>query len=1328
MRTAASFFQDRKLLAGALALAILYYLGARIGLVLAVEKTNSSPVWPSAGIAVAGLLLLGWRIWPGIWLGAFVGNAIVYWQNQVGSPMSILTASTIIASGNTLGALMGWYACARWIGRSEDGSLQLDPDLMFDKMSVFQFACAALAAGLTSAVFGPAVVCAWNIAPWEKYPLLAFTWFCGDATGILYMTPFLLSIAPASWFDEPQGMDYQPGWRERIRRRPGFWSEAVLAFMVLGATCWFVMAGPYSKQQPGVSALVLNFLIIAPLTWIAVRIGSRVTSVALILMAAFVVWQAKRQHGELNPGSDIHTTLVWLGFLWIGGVISLTLASIVTTNKRAIGSLRAAKAALEATMDAIPAMVCVAHDSHCNGITGNSRAHEMLRVPQGKQLFPDSDDGPNGNFEIRINGVNPPLKELAMHKAAATGKPVVGQEQEVIFPDGDVRIIYGNAVPLRDDYGDPRGCVAAFVDVTERRRDEKALRESKQQLAADLAAMTRMQQVSVSLVQAGDFATLLHEILDAAIEISHADMGLIQLLEDGSPRIVAQRGFDESFINFFDKIPEGGAASWTAMQHSVRIIIEDVTTSPVFANTPALDVMLEAGARAVQFTPLVSRSGRVLGLFSTHYHEPQRPGDQAVRLLDILARQAADLIERTQAEWAMRESEERFRTMADLAPVMIWMSGADTHCNYFNAPWLEFTGRPIEQEVAEGWLEGVHPDDRTRFMDTYVSSFNARLEFKVEFRLRRHDGEYRWILDHGVPRFGAAGEFIGYIGSCMDITDRRRDESDTSFLLGLSEQRRRASTAEDAMACTVDALGLHFAVDRCLFASVDAEGDNFTVGRDFRKQGVPLAGAYSMSTFGPDVVSTLRAGRFVTITDVGRDFRTAGRAVGFRRMEAGACAIAPLLRDGRTVALLAIITRGPRIWDQREISLFITVAERMWLAMERLRLTNELSASEARFRTMAEWVPVFIFTTGPDGRVDYINERFSDYTGMAAHTAAGDGWMQVIHPEDMALAMHLWRSSVTTGQPFSCGLRMRSSDGDHRWFRINAHPVYAEHGRIVKWFGSCADIDDLMRSQTQLRALNDKLEERVTERTAQLLTANNELEREFQERQRLEVQMLEISERERRVLGQDLHDGLCQHLSGLSFMAATLALTLRDKGMRDDANKLEDLTGHIRSAAGQARDVAKGLHPVDVDANGLVAALKDLAARYSTKGTLQCRLHCVRPVPVQDNSVALHLYRIAQEAVVNAIKHAGAGRIVIDLSSSGEEITLSVWDDGHGLPEKSRLQLGMGLHLMKYRAGVIGGKLTIQRAERGGTMVTCVLPVRPVDEYDPPAVAELSTP
>src|SRR6059036_2026920 len=145
--------------------------------------------------------------------------------------------------------------------------------------------------------------------------------------------------------------------------------------------------------------------------------------------------------------------------------------------------------------------------------------------------------------------------------------------------------------------------------------------------------------------------------------------------------------------------------------------------------------------------------------------------DELVQRLRLLAEMFAIVLMSRHAETALEESENRFRLMADAAPVMIWMAGPDGRCIDFNRPWLEFTGRTLEQERGDGWLEGVHPDDEKECMSRYLEALNARQPFTIEYRLRGCDGLYRSVLDHGVPRVGRDGSFQGYIGSAIDVTE-----------------------------------------------------------------------------------------------------------------------------------------------------------------------------------------------------------------------------------------------------------------------------------------------------------------------------------------------------------------------------------------------------------------------------------------------------------------------------------------------------------------------------------------------------------------------------
>jgi PAS domain S-box-containing protein len=253
-------------------------------------------------------------------------------------------------------------------------------------------------------------------------------------------------------------------------------------------------------------------------------------------------------------------------------------------------------------------------------------------------------------------------------------------EHRLRHRDGSYRWVLSRGVAMRDSAGKAIRLTGTTVDITDRKHAEQRLHESERSLTAELADMARLQELSTRLVQAGDSTSLLEEIVDAAIAITAADMGNVQLLDQGTGtlKIVASRGFEAPFLEFFTAVHRGDASCGAAMQSAERVVVEDVTTSPVFAGTPALDAVLAAGVRAVQSTPLLCRSGRLVGILSTHYRVSRRPADRDLRVLDLLARQAADWIERTQheeerkrAQKALEEDLADSRLLADISTRLI---------------------------------------------------------------------------------------------------------------------------------------------------------------------------------------------------------------------------------------------------------------------------------------------------------------------------------------------------------------------------------------------------------------------------------------------------------------------------------------------------------------------------------------------------------------------------------------------------------------------------------------------------------------------------------
>jgi PAS domain S-box-containing protein len=246
------------------------------------------------------------------------------------------------------------------------------------------------------------------------------------------------------------------------------------------------------------------------------------------------------------------------------------------------------------------------------------------------------------------------------------------------------------------------------------------------------------------------------------------------------------------------------------------------------------------------------------------------------------------------------------------------------------------------------------------------------------------------------------------------------------------------------------------------------------------------------------------------------------------------------------------------------------------------------------------------------------------------------------------------------------------------------------------------------RAEAALQKSKELLEQLVQRRTKALRALNAELKNEIERRKGLEGEILSVSDREQQRLGQELHDGLCQHLTAVAFMSRSIALRLKNHRVIE-VSDIEKIAQLVNDAATDTRNLSRALHRLDVDAAGLVNALQDLVDREIWR--TPCRLEVKPSFHIEDDAAAAHLYRIAREAVINANKHAQAREIVVKLQRSRREMILHVIDDGVGLSGERKLKQGLGLHIMNYRAQLVGGRLEIDSPKTGGTRVSCYLPV-----------------
>ncbi len=404
--------------------------------------------------------------------------------------------------------------------------------------------------------------------------------------------------------------------------------------------------------------------------------------------------------------------------------------------------------------------------------------------------------------------------------------------------------------------------------------------------------------------------------------------------------------------------------------------------------------------------------------------------------------------ERRLADEALRQSETRFRTMADTAPVLLWESGPDGGRTFVNKPWLEFTGRTPEQELGDGWAEGVHPEDAPHCREIYQAAFRDRRSFQREYRLRRADGQYRQVFETGVPRFQPDGGFAGYIGSAIDITERKQAEE----ALRESEARHR-QLADNLPAGFIYQI-IQEPDGRVYFSYVSAGVEALL--------GVTPAEVVAGPTTLYDLVHEddlphLRASEteaFHRHQPFECRFRSRTRAGGLRWLH---CRSAPRRLPG-----------GGTVWDG--IAVDIT---------ERVRIEEALRASEAQFRLLADTIPQLAWMAHPDGHIFWYNRRWYEYTGTTPAQMEGWGWQLVHDPEELPNVLERWKASIATGEPFDMVFPLKGADGHFRPFLTRINPLRDEAGRVLYWFGTNTDISEQKRAEDALRASEQSLQQQT---------------------------------------------------------------------------------------------------------------------------------------------------------------------------------------------------------------------------------------------------------
>lgn len=422
---------------------------------------------------------------------------------------------------------------------------------------------------------------------------------------------------------------------------------------------------------------------------------------------------------------------------------------------------------------------------------------------------------------------------------------------------------------------------------------------------------------------------------------------------------------------------------------------------------------------------------------------------------DDLNRQLMDALQQSeercqQLEAALQESEIRFRHLSDAAPVMVWMSGTDQLCHYFNQPWLDFTGHTLEQEMGNGWAEDIHPDDLQRCLDTYMTAFDNRQPFKMDYRLRRFDGVYRWVLGIGTPRLTLEGEFLGYIGSCVDITERKvAEEEITKLNQSLNQKIKELETLLEVLP-----VGIGIAKDReCRVIQ-----GNKALAKQLRLPSDRNISLSSPTNERPSFKVYFQ-GRELQPEELPMQ-RSAAEGIEIMNLE-----LDVVHDDGQIIKLLEytapLVDKAGQIFGS--VGAFLDITE--WKQAE-----AALRESEERYRILTELTPQLVWMASGDGELTYCNQYWVDYTGMLLEPSIVSGWVSAAHPDDIAPAIAAWETAIATVTSYETEIRLRrASDGMYRWHLVRGIPVPHDTGEGFRWLGNAIDIHDRKMAEEALR-------------------------------------------------------------------------------------------------------------------------------------------------------------------------------------------------------------------------------------------------------------------
>ena len=627
------------------------------------------------------------------------------------------------------------------------------------------------------------------------------------------------------------------------------------------------------------------------------------------------------------------------------------------------------------------------------------------------------------------------------------------------------------------------------------------------------------------------------------------------------------------------------------------------------------------------------------------------------------------------------------------------------------------------------FFAAIHPADRPRVEEAAKRTLETGADLSEEYRLQRDNGETLWVAATGGLVRDQDGNPAHFPGITFDISGRKRAEIRQTALLHLSDCLRELDDEDEIsfVACRILAEALD--VTRVGYGVVDMAAETISIARDWHAPGIAsLAGTLTFRDYG-SYIADLKIGRILTVGDVRLDHRTSEGGAALEAIGARSFVNMPLVEQGDLVALLYAAHDQPRMWHHDDMLLMREIAERVRAATERLLAVQARQASEEQFRVFAQTIPNQLWAARPDGKLYWFNRQVFSYSGRTEAVLDGDGWGAIVHPDDLPAAGAAWAQSLTSGDVYEVEFRIRRHDGEYRWFLVRAEPTRDEDDTINGWVGTNTEIEEQRRQASDLEALAQSLESQVAARTAELMSAEEELR---------QSQKMEAVGQLTGGLAHDFNNLLTAISGGLEMIALRIS-----QGRHEDVERysLAAQSAAKRAAALTHRLLAfsrrQTLDPKPTDVNRLVAEMQELVGR-TVGPAIELKVEPAEqlwPTKVDQNQLENALLNLVINAR-DAMPEGGCLTIAttnktFDLDDArehelepGDYLFLCVSDTGSGMSaaviakafdpffttKPLGVGTGLGLSMVYGFVRQSGGQVRIHSEPGGGTRVCLYLP------------------